>query len=202
MEAGIRLVVGLGNPGNEYADTRHNAGCWWLDRLASRHAGLFRSEAKFFGEVCRIHVGGNDLWLLKPTTYMNASGRAVAALANFYKIPVGQILVAHDELDLPPGALRLKLGGGHGGHNGVRDISSAMGADYWRLRIGIGHPGDKSQVSDFVLHRPGREEAELIEAAVDRAVPALPALLKGEFDLAMRRLNIRPKPETKKVTEA
>ncbi|TCS73485.1 peptidyl-tRNA hydrolase [Sulfuritortus calidifontis] len=201
MEAGIRLIVGLGNPGNEYADTRHNAGCWWLDRLASRHAGLFRSEAKFFGEVCRIQVSGNDLWLLKPTTYMNASGRAVAALANFYKIPVGQILVAHDELDLPPGALRLKLGGGHGGHNGVRDISTALGADYWRLRIGIGHPGDKSQVSDFVLHRPGRAEAELIEGAIDRAVPVLPALLKGEFDLAMRRLNIRPKPEKKVVTE-
>lgn len=201
MEAGIRLIVGLGNPGNEYADTRHNAGCWWLDRLASRHAGLFRSEGKFFGEVCRIDVSGNDLWLLKPTTYMNASGRAVAALANFYKIPVGQILVAHDELDLPPGALRLKLGGGHGGHNGVRDISTAMGADYWRLRIGIGHPGDKAQVSDFVLHRPGRAEAELIENAIDRAVPALPALLKGEFDLAMRRLNIRPKPVTKKVIE-
>ena len=202
METGIRLIVGLGNPGNEYADTRHNAGCWWVDRLASRYAGLFRSEAKFFGEVCRINVSGSDLWLLKPTTYMNASGRAVAALANFYKIGVDQMLVAHDELDLPPGALRLKVGGGHGGHNGVRDISSAMGADYWRLRIGIGHPGDKSQVSDFVLHRPSREEAELIEGAIDRAVPALPALLKGEFDLAMRRLNIRPKPETKKETEA
>lgn len=201
METGIRLIVGLGNPGSEYIDTRHNAGCWWVDRLAARHAGLFRSEAKFFGEVCRIAVGGADLWLLKPTTYMNASGRAVAALANFYKIPLGQILVAHDELDLLPGALRLKLGGGHGGHNGVRDISAALGADYWRLRIGIGHPGDKAQVSDFVLHRPGREEAELIEAALDRAVPALPALLKGEFDLAMRRLNIRPKPTKPMVTE-
>jgi len=201
VETGIRLIVGLGNPGSEYIDTRHNAGCWWVDRLAARHAGLFRSEAKFFGEVCRIAVGGADLWLLKPTTYMNASGRAVAALANFYKIPLGQILVAHDELDLLPGALRLKLGGGHGGHNGVRDISAALGADYWRLRIGIGHPGDKAQVSDFVLHRPGREEAELIEAALDRAVPALPALLKGEFDLAMRRLNIRPKPTKPMVTE-
>jgi len=201
VETGIRLIVGLGNPGSEYIDTRHNAGCWWVDRLAARHAGLFRSETKFFGEVCRIAVGGADLWLLKPTTYMNASGRAVAALANFYKIPLGQILVAHDELDLLPGALRLKLGGGHGGHNGVRDISAALGADYWRLRIGIGHPGDKAQVSDFVLHRPGREEAELIEAALDRAVPALPALLKGEFDLAMRRLNIRPKPTKPMVTE-
>lgn len=201
METGIRLIVGLGNPGSEYTDTRHNAGCWWVDRLAARHAGLFRSEAKFFGEVCRIAVGGADLWLLKPTTYMNASGRAVAALANFYKIPVGRILVAHDELDLPPGALRLKLGGGHGGHNGVRDISAALGVDFWRLRIGIGHPGDKAQVSDFVLHRPGREEAELIEDVVDRAVPALPVLLKGDFETAMRRLNIRPKPDKKAVTE-
>ncbi|NWG85935.1 MAG: aminoacyl-tRNA hydrolase [Hydrogenophilaceae bacterium] len=201
MEAGIRLIVGLGNPGSKYADTRHNAGFWWLDRLASRHAGLFRSEGKFFGEVCRIAVGGSELWLLKPSTYMNASGRAVAALANFYKIPIGHILVAHDDLDLPPGALRLKRGGGHGGHNGIRDISAALGADFWRLRIGIGHPGDKADVSDFVLHEPGRAEAALIEEAVDRAVPALPHLLKGEFDAAMRHLNVRPKPETKNVSQ-
>ncbi|MEW5892290.1 MAG: aminoacyl-tRNA hydrolase [Pseudomonadota bacterium] len=200
MQAGIRLVVGLGNPGSKYADTRHNAGFWWLDRLASRHAGLFRSDSKFFGEVCRLAVDGGELWLLKPTTYMNASGRAVAALAHFYKIPVGQILVAHDELDLPPGALRLKRGGGHGGHNGIRDISAALGADFWRLRIGIGHPGDKAEVSDFVLHAPSRAEAELIEAAVDRAVPALPHLIKGEFDAAMRQLNVRAKPATPNVS--
>lgn len=201
MAAGIRLIVGLGNPGAKYVDTRHNAGFWWLDRLASRHAGLFRSEAKFFAEVCRIRADGEELWLLKPSTYMNASGRAVAALTNFYKIGVDEILVAHDELDLPPGALRLKRGGGHGGHNGIRDIASALGADFWRLRIGIGHPGDKAQVSDFVLHPPSRSEAELVLDAVDRASPALPHLLRGDFDAAMRHLNIRPKPEKKASQE-
>lgn len=199
MEAGIRLIVGLGNPGNEYADTRHNAGCWWLDRLASRHAGLFRSEAKFFGEVCRIHVGGNDLWLLKPTTYMNASGRAVAALANFYKIPVGQILAAHDELDLPPGALRLKLGGGHGGHNGVRDISTAMGAEFWRLRIGIGHPGDRNVVADYVLNAPAPDERPLIEAAIERGLAVMPLVLAGDMQGAMQKLHRAEKEAAEKA---
>lgn len=201
MASGIRLIVGLGNPGPRYADTRHNAGFWWLDRLAARHAGLFRSEAKFFAELCRIRAEGEELWLAKPTTYMNASGRAVAAIANYYKIGVEAILVAHDELDLPPGALRLKRGGGHGGHNGIRDIASALGAEFWRLRIGIGHPGDKSQVADFVLHPPGREEALLIEEAIARATPALPHLVRGDFDAAMRQLNVRPKPEKRASPE-
>ncbi len=155
MAESIRLIVGLGNPGPEYQGTRHNAGYWLLDRIAARDGVVFRGEAKFFGETARIGIGGHDIWLLKPTTYMNRSGRSVGALARYLKIPRSQILIAHDELDLAPGVVKLKQGGGHAGHNGLRDIIQALGGrDFWRLRLGIDHPGDAAKVVNYVLGAP------------------------------------------------
>lgn len=187
---GIRLVVGLGNPGPDYALTRHNAGFWLVDRLAEDNLGTFRAEGKFHGALARISVGGQDLRLLKPATYMNHSGRAVAAVARYFDIPPEQILVAYDELDLPPGRVKLKHGGGHAGHNGMRDSIAALGSrDFWRLRIGIGHPGDKSLVVGYVLGRPSQADAAAIFDAVDDAARALPDLVEGRFQLAMNRLH-------------
>jgi PTH1 family peptidyl-tRNA hydrolase len=187
---GIRLVVGLGNPGPDYALTRHNAGFWLADRLADDHQGVFRAEARFHGLLARIAVGGRELRLLKPATYMNHSGRAVAAVARYFDIPPEQILVAYDELDLPPGRVKLKYGGGHAGHNGMRDSIGALGSrDFWRLRIGIGHPGDKSRVVGYVLGRPSQPDADAILDAVDDAARALPDLVEGHFQLAMNRLH-------------
>jgi len=187
---GIRLVVGLGNPGPDYALTRHNAGFWLVDRLAEDFHGDFRAEGKFHGAVARINVGGQDLRLLKPATYMNHSGRAVAAVAHYFAIPSEQILVAYDELDLPPGRVKLKLGGGHAGHNGMRDSIAALGSrDFWRLRIGIGHPGEKSRVVGYVLGRPSQADAAMIQDVVDDAARALPDLVEGRFQLAMNRLH-------------
>ncbi len=187
---GIRLVVGLGNPGPDYALTRHNAGFWLVDRLADDHHGAFRAEGKFHGALARISVGGQDLRLLKPATYMNHSGRAVAAVARYFDIPPEQILVAYDELDLPPGRVKLKHGGGHAGHNGMRDSIAALGSrDFWRLRVGIGHPGEKSLVVGYVLGRPSQADAAAILDAVDDAARALPDLVEGRFQLAMNRLH-------------
>lgn len=191
----LRLIVGLGNPGRDYQDTRHNAGFWWLDALARELKLSFTMESRYFGETARHGHGDDSLWLLKPQTYMNASGRSVGALAKFYKIAPEQILVVHDELDLPPGALRLKQGGGHGGHNGLKDIASHMGSpNFWRLRLGIGHPGDRNQVVDFVLKMPRREEQELIDEAVWRSIKEWPVLERGDFAAAMQRINTRPAP--------
>ena len=188
----IRLVAGLGNPGAEYGQTRHNAGFWFADELARCQDGVFRREARFHGEVCRIRLEGAQLWLLKPDTWMNRSGQAVARLANFYKIPLEQILVAHDDLDLPPGTVRLKRGGGHGGHNGLRDIITLLGGNgFLRLRIGIGHPGSREQVTPFVLGAPPESERQLIEEAIDRAVGEVPSLVRGEFQKVMNRLHSR-----------
>ncbi len=187
---GIRLVIGLGNPGPDYALTRHNAGFWFADRLAEMHHGSFRAEAKFHGLVARITVAGVDLRLLKPSTYMNHSGRAVAAVARYFDIPPEQILIAYDELDLPPGRVKLKQGGGHAGHNGMRDSIAALGSrDFWRLRIGIGHPGEKSQVVGYVLGRPSQADATAIVDVVDEAARAMPDLLDGCFQRAMNRLH-------------
>jgi len=187
---GIRLVVGLGNPGLEYEDTRHNAGFWFVDRLAADAGVAMRAESKFQGMVGRLRVGEQDCWLLKPMTYMNLSGRSVLALAHFYKILPDQILAAHDELDLPAGSVKLKRAGGHAGHNGLRDMIAHLGVpDFWRLRIGIGHPGDRNQVKDFVLHRPSREEQEAIDGAIDRSLVVWPRLLKGEAEAAMMALH-------------
>jgi len=189
----IRAIVGLGNPGAKYADTRHNAGFWFVDSLARRFGCRFRVEAKFFGEVCRLQLDGEDCWLLKPTTFMNRSGQAVAALARFYKLKPEEVLVAHDEIDLPPGEIKLKLGGGHGGHNGLRDIIPALGSkDFLRLRVGVGHPGHKDAVVDYVLDRPPRAEQEAIDAALDRAEARIADLVAGDIAGAMNILHASP----------
>ena len=167
----IKLIVGLANPGAEYAATRHNAGAWFVDLLAERLRAPLRGEAKFFGYTSRVTLGGEDVRLLVPTTFMNLSGKAVAAMASFFRINPDEILVAHDELDLPPGVAKFKLGGGHGGHNGLKDIISKLGnnPNFHRLRIGIGHPGDKNKVVGFVLGKPPVSEQKLIDEAIDEA---------------------------------
>lgn len=184
---GIKLLVGLGNPGEKYADTRHNAGFWWIDRIAPLSMPL---ETKFFGHAVK-RAGGE--WLLKPSTFMNASGKSVAAICHFYKIQPEEVLVIHDELDLPPGAVKLKKGGGHGGHNGLRDISSALGTpDFWRLRLGIGHPGQKSEVVNFVLNAPSKQEMTLIDNAIDHSLQNLSLIIAGEFEKAMLAIHTKP----------
>ncbi len=191
----LRLVVGLGNPGPTYARTRHNAGFALVDELARRAGAGFRSEPRHQGEVARARIAEQELWLLKPMTYMNLSGASVQSLAGFYKIAPEAILVAHDELDFPPGVVRLKLGGGAGGHNGLRDIMARLGESFWRLRIGIGHPGDRSAVLDYVLGRPPQAEAALIEEAVSAAADVLPHILLEGAEKAMNRLHRRGNAE-------
>ncbi|GIK24282.1 MAG: peptidyl-tRNA hydrolase [Betaproteobacteria bacterium] len=190
--AAPRLIVGLGNPGAEYEDTRHNAGFWLCERLAAKLGVALKRESRFHGIAGRTH---EQTWLLMPQTFMNCSGQAVAALARFYRIPPADMLVLHDELDLPPGALRLKFGGGLGGHNGLKDIAAHLGTqDFWRLRIGVGHPGDRNQVVDYVLKKPRSEERSLIEEALDRALDAWPMLARGEYPAATQKINTRPAP--------
>jgi len=190
VEKGIRLIVGLGNPGPEYEATRHNVGFWLADRLAGLHGGQFRLESKFHGLLCRLAVGGADPRLLKPMTYMNRSGQSVGAVLRYFGYAPEEVLVAHDELDLPVGTVRLKQGGGHAGHNGLRDIIAVLGTrDFWRLRIGIDHPGDKAQVVPYVLSRPSRDDASRVLEALDDAERSLPELLVGEFQKAMNRLH-------------
>jgi PTH1 family peptidyl-tRNA hydrolase len=193
-DAQIKLIVGLGNPGNEYARTRHNAGFWFVDELARTHGGSWRRESKYQCELARVRVGDSEVWLMKPQTYMNRSGAAVQAVAGFYRIAPAQMLVAHDEIDLPPGVVRLKQAGGHGGHNGVRDVIAQLGADFWRLRIGVGHPGSKEQVIDAVLDRASAVEQQLIDAALARAYAALPELLRGDAQKVMKMLHTRDEP--------
>jgi len=192
----IQLIVGLGNPGNEYSKTRHNAGFWWVDLLCAQSNSRLNQESKFFGQAGKLNFSSatskpsQDVWLLKPDTFMNASGRAVSALAKFYKIPPQAILVIHDELDLPVGVSKLKKGGGHGGHNGLRDIIAALGTpDFWRLRMGIGHPGKSEEVVNFVLHAPSLNEMNAIESSMDQSLLVLPLLLQGDFEQAMLRLH-------------
>ncbi len=190
-----KLVVGLGNPGAEYSETRHNAGFWFCERLARELGVSFSKEARFHGFAANARNDG--VWLLMPQTFMNRSGQSVAALARFYRIEPAEILVVHDELDIPPGQLRLKFGGGLGGHNGLKDITAHLGTqDFWRLRIGIGHPGDRNEVVNFVLKRPGRAESDLIEESLDRALSAWPLMARGDWNAATQRLNTRvaPKP--------
>jgi PTH1 family peptidyl-tRNA hydrolase len=187
----IKLIVGLGNPGSEYRGTRHNAGADFVEQLARSGAAALRAESRFAGLAGQTSIAGHDLRLLIPTTFMNRSGRAVAAMATFYKITPEQILIAHDELDIQPGTARFKRGGGHGGHNGLRDIIPALGnnRDFYRLRIGIGHPGHASRVSGYVLSAPSAEDRGLIDAAIDEAIAALPLLLAGDETKAMTRLH-------------
>ncbi|MFA6922367.1 MAG: aminoacyl-tRNA hydrolase [Gallionella sp.] len=186
----IRLIVGLGNPGREYENTRHNVGFWWVDELARADNFNFRSEVKFHGLAARGQLHGHEVALLKPQTFMNLSGRAVGAMAQFYKILPAEILVVHDELDLQPGIARLKMGGGHGGHNGLKDIIAHLGTkDFWRLRLGVGHPGDRSEVVGYVLNDPRREERELIEEAMQHSLHVAHLVIEGKADAAMLRLH-------------
>jgi PTH1 family peptidyl-tRNA hydrolase len=187
----LRIIVGLGNPGPEHQVTRHNAGFWFVDLLARRHGAEFRDYRKYSGEAARVRIGEQDLVLLKPTTYMNRSGLAVRQLCDFYKVAAGEVLVAHDELDLPVGTVRLKNGGGHGGHNGLRDTIAHIGESFWRLRLGIGHPGNKTEVIDYVLTRAPRVEEDLIFDAVNLAADCLPLLIEQGAERAMTKLHSR-----------
>lgn len=191
MHPTVQLVAGLGNPGDEYARTRHNAGFWLVDALAVRQCVKLSHARKFKGETGELTLGGQSFHLLKPATFMNRSGEAVASAAAFYKIPPDRLLVVHDDIDLPPGIARLKRGGGAGGHNGLRDIIGALGdnADFLRLRIGVGHPGQASEVMDYVLKPPPAAERKLILEAIDKALDALPLVLAGELEKAMQRLH-------------
>jgi len=185
----IRLIAGLGNPGAKYELTRHNAGFWFVDQLARRAGATLRHESKLHGDVARIDVAGHEVWLIKPDTFMNLSGQAVAAIANFYKIPVSEVLVVHDEIDLPPGTVRLKRGGGHGGHNGLRDIMSKLGKDFVRLRVGVGRPEHSSEVTNFVLRRAPASEQDLIDRSMEQAEDVLALLLEDGLEKAMHRLH-------------
>lgn len=188
----IRLIVGLGNPGKEYERTRHNAGAWLVERFAASSGVVLRKEAKYQALVGRHAASG--AWLLVPQTYMNASGRAVIMLAGFFKLAPAEILVAHDELDFAPGVAKLKLGGGIAGHNGLRDISQRLSShEYWRLRLGIGHPGDKDQVHDYVLQKPSPEDRTAIDGAIDSALQVLPLCLAGDLQGAMLKLHTKDK---------
>lgn len=187
----IKLIVGLANPGNEYAATRHNAGAWFVDLLAEQYHQSLKNEAKFFGYTARINIAGHDVRLLVPTTFMNLSGKAVQALATFYQIKPEEILVAHDELDLNPGIAKFKFGGSHGGHNGLKDIASKLGnnLNFYRLRIGIGHPGDKNKVVGYVLNKPSKPEQELIDKAIEESVRSVEILLSDGIESAMNHLH-------------
>lgn len=189
----IRLLVGLGNPGVEYEATNHNAGFWWLDAVARQLGTSLLPERSYFGLVARVNRPEGPLWLLQPQTFMNLSGKSVAALARFFKIAPGEILVAHDDLDLLPGQVKIKLGSGHGGHNGLRDIHAQLGSpDYWRLRLGIGHPGVKSEVVDYVLRKPTPAHREAIVESIEKTLPALDLLLAVDMERALMKINAKP----------
>ena len=190
MSAQVDIIVGLGNPGSEYANTRHNAGFWFVDEVARKFGGSFKSEKKFNGELARAVIHGRDVLLLKPTTYMNLSGQSLQALMNFYKVSIEHVLVVHDDLDLPVGSMRLKQGGGHGGHNGLRDIIARCGGNgFQRLRIGIGHPGEKSKVTGHVLKKASDEDAREIEDGIIRAMAELDLIVNGDSQKAMQKLH-------------
>jgi PTH1 family peptidyl-tRNA hydrolase len=187
----IKLLVGLGNPGEKYTATRHNAGFWWVDKIATQTDSKLALEGKFYGIAGKLNTKA-ETWLLKPTTFMNASGKSVAALANYYKISPSEILVIHDELDLPVGSVKLKMGGGHGGHNGLKDIEAALGTkDFWRLRIGIGHPGDRNEVVNFVLKAPTKDEETTIDEKLYESTKLIDLFLNGEFENAMLKLHTK-----------
>ena len=194
----IKLFVGLGNPGPEYEATRHNAGFWWIDALSRELKVPLALDKNYFGQVARTAMGGQTVWLLKPLTFMNLSGKSVAALARFFKIAPEEVLVAHDELDIVPGQVKLKFGGSHAGHNGLRDIHAQLGtADYWRLRIGVGHPGVKSEVINWVLKKPSQEDRTAMEDCIDRCLKAVPELLQGEMEKAMMKIHTSQPPRPK-----
>ena len=190
MSAHVDIIVGLGNPGAEYANTRHNAGFWFVDEVARKFGGVFKSEKKFNGELARSVIHGRDVLLLKPTTFMNLSGQALQSLMNFYKVAIENVLVVHDDLDLPVGTIRLKQGGGHGGHNGLRDIIARCGGNnFQRLRIGIGHPGEKSKVTGHVLKKASDEDTRAMEDGISRAIGELDLIINGDSQKAMHKLH-------------
>ena len=191
----IRLVVGLGNPGPEYAATRHNAGFWFVDELARRHDGRLKAERRYGGDAGRVTVAGCDLWLLKPMSYMNRSGTPIRALCDYLQIPASEVLVAHDELDLPPGTVKLKRGGGAGGHNGLKDTITHLGEDFWRLRFGIGRPEHREEVIGYVLRRASAADEEQIVASIAAAAEEFPRLLTEGAGRVMNRLHTRPAPD-------
>ena len=198
----IKLFVGLGNPGAEYEATRHNAGFWWIDALSRELKAPLGFDKSYFGQVARVAISGQTVWLLTPQTFMNLSGKSVAALARFFKIKPEEILVAHDELDIIPGQVKLKFGGSHAGHNGLRDIHAQLGTgDYWRLRLGVGHPGSKDAVVDWVLRKPMQEHRALMEDGIARSLQAVPSLLAGQMEQATMMIHTstppRPKPPRK-----
>jgi PTH1 family peptidyl-tRNA hydrolase len=185
----LQIIAGLGNPGPEHRLTRHNAGFWFVDALARAQGAEFRSHSRYHGEVCRVQLGGREVTLLKPQTYMNRSGLAIRALLDYVKAPVSELLVVHDELDLAPGTARFKLGGGHGGHNGLRDTITHCGADFWRLRLGIGHPGDRSEVIDYVLQRAAPADEDAIVASLSASLEALTVFVRDGAEKAMHALH-------------
>jgi peptidyl-tRNA hydrolase, PTH1 family len=198
----IRLLVGLGNPGPEYAATRHNAGFWFIDEAARALRANLAPERSYFGLAARANPASGPVWLLEPMTFMNLSGKSVAALARFFKIEPAEILVAHDDLDLLPGHVKMKIGGSHGGHNGLKDIQAQLGsADFWRLRLGIGHPGVKAEVVDYVLRRPPADEREAIDKSIEQAISALPLMLEGDMERALMKVHAKPpRPKPAKPT--
>jgi PTH1 family peptidyl-tRNA hydrolase len=189
----IRLLVGLGNPGPEYENTRHNAGFWFIDAVVRQLKTRLVPERGYFGLVARVNLPGGPVWLLEPMTFMNLSGKSVAALARFFKIAPGEILVAHDELDLQPGQIKMKLGGSHAGHNGLKDIQAQLGsAEFWRLRLGIGHPGVRAEVVDYVLRKPLAEQREAIDKGIEQGVAALDLLIEGDMERALMKVHAKP----------
>ena len=193
MSKNIRIIAGLGNPEDKYERTLHNAGFWFEDALARKFGGSFRYEKKFDADYCRVNLHGEEVWLVKPQSYMNNSGQPIRGLLDYYRLRVTELLVAHDEIDLPPGTVRLKEGGGHGGHNGLRDIVRHCGAEFLRLRLGVGHPGEKHEVTNYVLKRGSPDVEAAIERNIDDAMDVMPELVDGNIPAAMKKLHTQDK---------
>jgi PTH1 family peptidyl-tRNA hydrolase len=191
MPKPIRIIAGLGNPEEKYERTLHNAGFWFVDALARKYGGSYRYEKKFDADFCRINLHGEDVWLVKPQSYMNCSGQPIRAVLDYYRLRPTELLVAHDEIDLPPGTVRLKAGGGHGGHNGLRDIIRHCGADFLRLRLGVGHPGEKHKVTNYVLKRGSGDIEAAVERNIDEAIDVMPDLVDGDVNAAMKKLHTK-----------
>jgi PTH1 family peptidyl-tRNA hydrolase len=191
MATHLSIIAGLGNPEERYSRTLHNAGFWFVDELARRHHGQFRYEKRFDADVCKVDIAGNEVWLAKPQSYMNLSGGPVRALLDYYRLPIANLLVAHDEIDLPPGTVRLKQGGGHGGHNGMRDVIKHCGSDFMRLRLGVGHPGHKDQVTSYVLKKASADIEAAIMKNVDEAADVMPLLVREGLNAAMKQLHTK-----------
>ena len=191
MSKPIRIIAGLGNPEDKYERTLHNAGFWFVDALARKCGGNFRYEKKFDADICKVSLHGEDVWLVKPQSFMNQSGGPVRGVLDYYRLSLGELLVAHDEIDLPPGTTRLKQGGGHGGHNGLRDIIRHCGAEFLRLRLGVGHPGEKHKVTNYVLKRGSGDTEIAIERDIDAAIDVMPQLVDGDIPAAMKQLHTK-----------